>query len=503
MSIYDRNTSKRSFAPLGSYTVSPFRLFALVLFALSPIPLFSQTEASDFARIGFSSFLTPVVSDYQCVGINPANLGFVPQTDLYELATPMGGGIERRRRSVAFSIAEGGVSLHSDALRRQGLLDMITQTSSGSFTEADKLKAAEAFIDKGVRFNADIFILGAAYQSQSWGGVAFAVRERIAGTYVFSEAASKLAFEGRYFDYFDSVAVNWAGDTVGYSSNPKTYSELFDGTRLSTLWFRDISVSYGIEIYKNDEARVYVGATGKYLMGYAYIDAFVEGGALSARSAVSPILGVTYGKATTPSFIPGNEFVPVGDGFGFDLGVTFAYEKFTLGMSVVDIGEIRWDGNVFNAKDTILNGMSSTGFDSYNIFEEAQKITGEGNYFKWEGLEAAPSTLPSRFRVGASYDWSSKWRFGVDAVFPFNSAAGALGEPLISAGADWRPVPWLRVGAGIAGGGDMGFTMPIAATFSLFGGVWELGFQSRDIVTYLTEDSPVMSLVLGLARIRL
>lgn len=498
-----RASARNILAPFHHFTLSPFLLFAFLLFAFSPFRLSSQTEASDFARIGFSTFLTPIVSDYQCVGINPANLGFVPETDLYELASPMGGGIERQRRSVAFSIAEGGVSLHSDALRRQGLLDMITQTTSGSFTEADKLKAAQAFINKGVRFNIDVFILGAAYQSQSWGGVAVAVRERIAGTYLFSEAASKLAFEGRYYDYFDSLDVNWAGDTIGYSTNPKTYSELFDGTRLSTLWFRDISVSYGIEVFKTNDVNIYVGATAKYLMGYAYIDAFVEGGALSARSAVSPILGVTYGKATTPSFIPGNEFVPVGDGFGFDLGVTLAYKNFSLGMSVVDIGEIQWDGNVFNAKDTILNGMSSTGFDSYNIFEEAQKITGEGNYFKWEGLEATPSTLPSRFRVGASWEMSSKWRFGADAIFPFNSAAGALGEPLISAGADWRPLPWLRVGAGIAGGGEMGFTMPIAATFSLFNGVWELGFQSRDMVTYLTEDSPVMSLVLGVARIRL
>ncbi len=379
---------------------------------------------------------------------------------------------------------------------------MITQTASGSFTEDDKREAARSFIDKGVRFNIDMIAIGVAYQSQSWGGLAVTMRERIAGTYLFNEAASRLAFEGRYYDYFDSVAVNFAGDTVGFATDPKTYSELFDGTRITTLWYREIGLSYGIEVFHNDDVGIYVGATGKYLMGYTYLDAFVEGGSLQARSSISPILGVTYGKATTPSYIPGNEFVPVGTGWGMDVGVTVRYQKFSLGMSVVDIGQIQWDGNVFVAKDTILNGMSSTGFDSYNIFEEAPKITGEGNYFKWEGLNASASSLPSRFRVGGSWEMSSKWRFGADAIFPFNSAAGALGEPLISAGADWRPLVWLRVGAGIAGGGEMGFTMPIAATFSLFDGVWELGFQSRDLVTYLTEDSPVMSLVIGVARIR-
>jgi len=481
----------------------PLRLLLLVL-VLIPESMRAQTEASDYSRIGFAGFLTSTATDYQCVGINPANLGFVPVTEIYDLSAPLQPGVEFKKRSIAFTLMEGGVSLHSDALNRSGLFDMITQTSSGSFTEADKRAAARAFIDNGVRFSIDLLAVGASYQSDSWGGIALTWRERISGTYLFNESASRLAFEGRYFDYFDSTAVNFNGDTVGYSTNPLPYSTLFDGTRLSTLWFRELAASYGLKVATiANSVDVHIGLTGKVLLGYAYVDASVVQGALVARSAISPLFGISYGKATTPSFIPGNAFVPVGTGVGFDVGATVVWDRLSVGLSVVDIGRIVWDGNVFQAKDTILNGLSSTGFNSYNIFEEAPKITGEGAFFSWDGLGQASSDLPTRLRLGASWEWTSRWTFGFDAIFPFNRAAGALGEPLVTAGADWRPLPWLKAGFGIGGGGNMGVFLPASVMFSLFNNRWELGLSSRDLVTYLTTDRPILSLVFGVARVRL
>ena len=463
----------------------------------------AQTEASDYSRIGFAGFLTSNVTDYQCVGINPANLGFIPQTEIYDLSAPLEPGVEIKKRNVAISVLEGGVSLHSDALDRSGLLDMITQTSSGSFSEEDKFNAAQAFVDNGVRFSIDLIAIAASYQSDSWGGLALSWRERISGTYLFNESASRLAFEGRYFDYFDSLAVNFDGDTVGYATNPQTYSELFDGTRLSTLWFRELGLSYGLNIATiNDEVDVYLGVGGKVLFGYAYVDASVIQGALVARSAISPLFGISYGKATTPSFIPGEEFVPVGNGWSMDIGATVTWKELSVGLSVVDIGRIIWNGNVFQAKDTVLNGLSSTGFESFNIFEEAPKITGEGNFFSWDGLGSATSDLPTRLRFGASWVWDHRWTFGLDAIFPFNSAAGALGEPLVTAGADWRPERWLKVGFGIGGGGNMGVFLPVSVLFSVLDNRWEMGIASRDVITYVISDRPILSMVAGIARLR-
>lgn len=467
-------------------------------------PTRAQTEAADYSRIGHAAFLTSVASDYQCVGVNPANLGFVPRTDIYVLGSPLGGGVERRKRAWSFTVGEGGFAAHSDALARADLWDALFQNTGRQFTREDQLRAAEAFADNGIRFSVDVISLGAAYQSDSYGGVAFTVRERIAGTFVFNEAASKLAFQGRYFDYFDSVGVNFEGDSVGYARSPQRYSQLFGGTRLGMTWYRELGLSYGLQLMHTSTLKVYGGATVKYLTGYAYLDAEVRDQQLVARSALSPLFGINYGKATSPSLRSGTAFDPVGDGWSVDLGVTAEIgEKLSVSASLIDLGSMRWNGNVFLAKDTILNGMSSEGFASYNIFEEAPKITGEGKFFKWDGLENATSDLASRLRIGASWFHTYRWRFGLDAIFPLNRAAGSLGEPIVSAGVDWRPYIWLRLGTGIGGGGNMGMFIPISAMFSVVGGLFEFGLASRDIITLVTTQRPVLSLAFGVARVRL
>lgn len=481
-----------------------WRIVACVCALAGVGTLRAQTEAADYSRIGFGAFLTATASDYQCVGINPANLGFVPEFDVYIMGSPIDGGMDRAKRNWSFTVAEGGFATHSDALKRGDLWDAVFQSSSFDFTPEQKLAAARAFADNGLRFSADIIPVAVSYQSDKWGGLALTVHERVSGTFIFNESASRLAFEGRYYDYFDSTSVNYKGDTVGYARNPQTYAQLFEGTRLAMTWYRELGLSYGLKVLDVPGFRLYAGATAKYLMGYAYMDAEVRDHQLMARSSLSPVFGISYGKAVSPSFIPGKDFRSVGNGWGLDIGLTAEIGlKWTISASVVDLGAMRWDGNVFIAKDTILNGVSSTGFNNYNIFEEAPKITGEGNFFSWNGLSTATSELASRIRGGISYYHTSRWRFGIDAVVPFNRAAGSLGEPIVSGGVDWRPLIWLRVSTGFGGGGNMGTFIPIGAMASLFGGVWEFGLSSRDIITLFTTKRPVLSLCVGLMRIRL
>lgn len=483
----------------------PHRLKVLIIFigSLNALSLMAQTEAADFSRIGFAGALTAAVSDYQAVGINPANLGFPQLNDLYQYSSPIEGGIDRRKRQWALTLAEGGFTAHSDALQRGDLWDALFQSSSFNFTQEQKRQAAEEFINRGLRFSTDVILLGASYQSNAWGGVALTIRERIAGTFQFNESASRLAFEGRFFDYFDSTAVNFRGDTVGYARNPQRYSTLFDGTRLALTWYREYGITYGVTIVNKDSLRVSVGAGAKYLQGYAYLDAEVRSGSLQARSALSPLFGINYGKATSPSMRMGTGFESVGMGWAVDVGITVQFEeRWTIAASAIDIGAMMWDGNVFIAKDTILNGLSSTGFANYNIFEQAPQVTGEGNFFQWEGLTSAQADLPARLRLGLSYEYSKRWRFGADYVAPFNRAAGALGEPIISVGVDWRPTVWLTVSSGVGTGGNMGPFIPIGIMASLFGGFWEIGIQSRDVATLIIADRPILSLCTGLARFR-
>ncbi len=484
--------------------ISRLRQTALaVVCAVMPLCVHAQTETSDFARIGYAAFVTTRVTDYQCVGINPANLGFVPEAEIFQLATPMSGGSERRRKDWAFTAVEGGFSAHSDALARTDLYGLIFQSGSASFTPQQKQAAAEAFSGGGMRFNADVFAIGASYQSQGYGGVALTIRERATGTFVFNDEAANLIFLGRNSPYFDSLAVNWAGDTVAYATTPQRYSTLFDGTVLSMLWFREYAASYGLKVLDVGSVKIYAGASVKFIESFAFLDARVQQAAFVARSALSPIFGINYGKAQTPSVIPGSSLTPIGSGWGLDVGATFEIGPWSVSASVVDMGKVTFDGNVFNAGDTILNGLSSAGFDSYDLFNEAQKITGDGEFFKWEGLQSADAELPTRIKMGVSYFYGYRLQFGIDVVASLNTTTGSMGEPIISAGADYRVLPWLKISAGLGGGGNMGVVMPVSVLFSVFGGTWEMGLSSRDLVSYLINRSPVISLATGIMRFRL
>jgi len=485
-----------------------FRYRRSLLLLIAPfcitVHAIAQTEAADFSRIGFAGALTTVVTDYQCVGINPANLGFLPQNDIYELSNPMLPGIARNKRSWAFSLAEGGFAAHSDALSRSSLWQTLFQSESFDFTIEQKQQAAREFANNGLRTSADVILFGAAFQSDNWGGLAFTVRERVSATFALNESLSRLVFEGRRFDYFDSSTVSFHGDTVGLSTNPQPFSSLFAGSRLALTWHREYALSYGVKIADIQSVKIYAGTTIKHLVGYAYLDALASNGELFARSALSPIFGINYGKATTPSFIPGNAFVPVGSGWGFDAGITATFgTQWSASVSIIDVGSMHWTGNVFKALDTVLNGLTSEGFVNYNLFEQAPKITGDGNFFQWDGLQSATTYLPSRLRGGVSYRRNSKIRYGLDVIAPVNSAAGALGEAIVSAGVDVRPVVWLTVSGGAGFGGNMGAFLPVGVMASLFDGIWEVGLQSRDIITLVAAKRPVISLCIGLSRFRL
>jgi hypothetical protein len=479
------------------------RIAVLLLFACCPNVVFAQSEASDFARIGHAGFLVTAVTDYQSVGINPANLGFVPQRDVYAYSTPLSSGAEHSRRTFAISLGEGGASLRSDALSKSGMLDIALQRGSAvQFTEADKLNAAKAFAGKGLRFNVDVMPFAFAYQHESFGGVALSVRERINGTFVLNEEAAKLMFQGRHSEYFDSTALNWRGDTIGYSRNPRKFSQLFNGTILSMSWMREYAVSYGVRIFHDSCTSIYIGASPKFLQSYAYLEARVESGNLLAQSALSPYFAINYGKATTPSAIAGNALVPIGQGYGLDAGITVQYQDWTFSGSVIDLGRITYNGNVFAAGDTILNGLGSEGFDSYNLFVEAPKITGEGQYFRWEGLMSVTSDLPARVRVGTSWRQNKRWTYGIDCIIALNNVAGSLQQTLVSSGVDWRPIDWLNLGMGLAHGANMGVTMPTSVMFSIFNNRWQIGVSTLDVRSLVSDSNPVLSAVFGVARIR-
>ncbi len=467
----------------------------------------AQSEINDYSRVGQAALGTTLVTDYQAIGVNPANLGF-PQLGIdYIESSPEGLGLSRRIRRFSVSMGESGVAVNSDAMNSSNLLSSMFSINDQVFSYQQKLDAARRFSGRGVYINADAILLGVSYQSENAGGFAFTMRERVSAQFVLNSFAAEFAFLGRRSSYFDSSYVlSWKPtDTVGVARNPKLYSTLFDSTRISMSWTREYNIAYGKRIMNGREMKMYVGLGVKYIQGFALLNSYIdENKQLIAYSSITPLFNINYGKSTTPSKVVGGGLLPVGQGFGVDFGMTISYnDKWKFGFSVLDIGKVYWQGNVYTAQDYIMNGVSSTGFNSYNIFQEAQKITGDGGYFKWSGLLQTTTALPTRVRFGGTYTYGIQQDAGIDIIVPVNTLDPAnLNSALVSVGTNYGIYPWLLVQGGMTFGGTMGFNMPVGVLFSIFDGFWEFGISSRDLLTYVFDKNPTVSLSVATCRLR-
>ncbi|MBL4704958.1 MAG: hypothetical protein JKY54_10575 [Flavobacteriales bacterium] len=493
-------------------------LFALATLCTSS--LFAQFEGSSFTSTGRGG-ATTFATDYQAVGINPANLGWEYAFD---------------GKKVAMGFNEMTYSIHSEALTRDELRESFMQSiknKADEFTYQQKIDAAKDFANSGLAFNADLGSIGFSFMTEKFGGIAFRVNDRIQWFSRLGDDAADLLFKGRtstYFDqltYVDSAGVatiianhpNLDPDSAmavvsGVATSPRNFSDLLYDTRMTMSWTREYNLSYGRKLVGIDSTFMLFGGIGvKFLHGMAYLE--IEGAetgqpaSITAFSATSPTFGIDYGSAalTNPSAIlnPANGLLPqpVGKGWGFDFGLNAVIgNKLKIGVAVTNIGSITWDGNVYSAQDTLLYDSQNAGLESYNIFQQLGDIIGEDGLLAVNGIESKTVKLPTMVRAGASIRFGKKIEVGCDLLLPTNTVPGSLEGALFGLGADITPIKWLNLSGGFVTGGNYDFQIPVGITVIAGNGGWEAGIASRDAITFFTKNGPTLSLSMGFMRFR-
>jgi len=444
----------------------------------------AQKELSSFSATG-SGVATAFLSDYQCLGINPANLGW-----------------QRDPAPIHLSFLETGVSVFSDALQKSELMRDFIYNKKTHFTAEEKIAAAEAFANNKFSVNGDMAWLSFSFQQKKIGGFGFSIRERATFNSYFNKDFAQIVFEGYKAPYFDSLVIS-GGDTAGYSSLPKSLGELADGTKISGTWYREYVLGYGKSLIDKDNFAIYIGADVKYLAGYGILDIKDENQQLSGFSALSPMLDVNF-KNSSPSQIAGSGMKTVGSGFGFDFGATVElFKKLKISAAVNDIGSIKWDGNVYEAKDTLVNMVFNEGFYSYKMVNEMKKLIQDSGIFNWQGQSSRVVALPDNIRIGACYTLKERTNVGVDCYIPINNNAGSFDKAIISVGGNIGLLPCLTVSGGFGMGGNYGFVIPIGVVVHMNGNKWEFGIASRDAITFFKKDNPNISVAFGFLRFKL
>jgi hypothetical protein len=460
-------------------------LLILILVAVSGVQ--AQTEFAAFNLTG-CGYTTAAATDYQCLGINPANLGWTWND-----------------RRVNLSFLESAFSLYSEPLtKKQVTHDLFN--SNFEMTPAEQQQAVMSFSDKRIVGDFSVQWVGASYQNEKIGGIAISVREHLTWSTLLNTYGSRFLFLGYHDPYFDSLVVN-GKDTVGYSTLPRKASDILSGTTQNFLWTRDYTIGYGRIILNKENVKVYAGVDFTYTTAYAgvqYHDPESDG--TMGFSALSPYFKINY-NTPTPSAISGDGLKKVGWGWGLDIGATVQlYNKLKISLAVNNIGQLKFNGNVYQGHDTYLWEMKSGGITNYNIFQQGQLIRSEGqggDSSLWYGVKEKTFSNPMDMRVGAAWRIVKQVEVGADLLIPMNKdVPGVYEKMLLGFGARYNPAKWVEISAGITSGNKTGTHMPVGITFyPLCGGAWwQVGLATRDFLTLFKQNNPMVSAAFGFMR---
>ncbi|RAK67123.1 DUF5723 family protein [Hymenobacter edaphi] len=453
---------------------------ALGALALAPLSLHAQNELSNFGSTGRGGVANTFVSDYQAIGINPANLA--------------------RIGSPKFSIGllQYGVGIGSQSLTREQMLRFVKRVDD-KLTTAEKQELAKAFTsDNALNLNADVMTFGASVDLLGIGTVAISNQQRVVTHMGLNKNMAEILFLGKNAPIYQQYT---SGTTI------PLVSTALQGTRLQMSWLNEFNVAFGRRLLDNDMFQLSAGVGYRYIEGVGVVDIRAEDGKLEAFGAVSPLFDINYGKlAQNPQFNyrqGGSGLRPVGTGNGVDLGASMEIGKsLRLGLSVTDIGSMTWKGNLLTANDQKLKQLSSEGIGSYNLFKEVTQLVtaGTDSLFQYQPSASRSESLPTKLRAGAGLRISEYFEVGVDATLPMNDVAGNLPKPFVGAGVDYKPVRWLRLSSGLSGGAGYGFSLPLGLTLATKH--YEAGISTRDLVGLFTSEHPYVSVAAGFLRFK-
>ncbi len=468
------------------YTMKKLLIFSLIC-SFSYGVLFAQTEISAFSATGGAYNMT-FLSDYQCLGVNPANLAWT-----------------RNDHKMNIGFAEVTASIYSEPLTRGEVFHDLFSNEDWIDTESEKKTAVDKFTDGRLMGVADGMLFGFSYQDERFGGIAFNIRQRLFWSSILNDNAASFLFRGYDDPYFDAFNQT---EEYGYSTNPAYASTVYKGTDQHHLLTLEFSMGYARKLWEIEDDIVLYGGMGiKYIIGYGGVQYYQnENGALSAFSALSPFYDVDYGTPT-PSAVTGEGLKKVGHGFGYDFGTTFRYRDLKVAVSLNDIGSIYWDGNVYKGNDVKVYKCETDGINNYNIFEQGELIVTDNapdDPNEWEGIKTKNVKLPIHLRGGGSYRIMDQIEVGADIYIPLGGhVPGRFDAPIFGMGAHYDPIPWLQLSAGILAGGGFGANIPFGITFIPVNNEkrsWSLGVATRDLLTWISQDNPNVSLCFGFLR---
>ena len=507
----------------------PRLLIAALSLALGAgaLPARAQNELTNFTATGRGGAVNALATEYQALGINPANLG---------RAT----GVK-----VAFTVMEFGVSMSSQTAPRSIFNNYIFNTEKQFARDAsgkepgatatnpigpERQAAIDAFTGKNVGIvQGDLVPIAVSYYHPNFGGIAINTRYRLFGSADLGKDAAEMLFAGNNASVIRNNFDLRTGLPKANASIP-TIAEALKDTRIQIQAVQEFNIGYGRRIYEGEGLSLSLGIGYRYLRGIGILDVRSDGKTLSAYGALSPVFEAEYPAsiARDAAFNFKNKggtsarFPSVGSGSGLDIGVSVTVAKNVhLSASIIDIGRMTWKANSVEIDPTqaitafgrdandpgeVTDAEGYKGISTYNFWKSLKRFQvnsdGATSPFKYKAAGERKINLPTRLRVGAGTDINEKLTVAVDGQIPFYSEiAGSYQSALVGAGVTYKPVYWLHLSTGVSGGAGFGASFPIG--LAIVTRTYEGGIATRDVTGYFGEKNPYLSVVAGFLRFKI
>ncbi len=425
--------------------------------------------------------------DYSCIGINPANLGIYA----YQSEVPI----------VNLSILTSTGTFFSDALPKSMILPSLF--GRHVLTSEEKRTAALSFVESGHTVSAQLMPVALAVQFPRFAGIAFTWRERIVGSVHLTTPLADLLFNGLHSPYIDTVVELVTGDLLGFPTQQSDLLQLFAGSHLQYNWLREYAISVGRRIIEGKFLQLYAGATYKILQSNALVQMHFSADTISGIAAFSPLFNINYDRLLDPDVQVGGRFAPVGTGMAIDAGITCKLGRsLYLAASLTDLGTLTYRvntvgvGNILN--DTLINYL---GLNYATVFSDWKNLFNASGLFSYVPAGEQQVALPTAWRLAAGWYLSDEVHLGADVRHALNDQWFGLDSWRLGGMLTMSVVPNLIVAAGITTQANEVVNVPAGIAFSLTPRqIWQLSIGSNDIVSWIRQDRPTISLNLSLLR---
>ena len=245
--------------------------------------------------------------------------------------------------------------------------------------------------------------------------------------------------------------VNMSRDLFELVLNGNTFADTIsvNGSYSDVVSYASAGLSYGMPVFSSGTRQLSVGATVKYIRGFA-VEEVVELEGMAATFATG-FEGEGHMIARTATG---------GTGYALDLGAAFKInDSYTVGACIKNfVSRITWNN------ETEEHGYNFS-FDTVTVDNMEEDFVVSDDYSV--PTDNFSTELPSTLTVGLA-KISGKFQWAVDWEQGFNRNTGVSSKPLISTGMEYSFIGLLPLRAGFTTGGDRNTTFSFGSGINIF-----------------------------------